>query len=178
VSEDEKKTEECCGTTPTEQSETPQETESEGQATTDTMATVRSWLGTVGETVGHAVSGLVSQLSQLSTAGTWVPATDVFTTESELVLLADVPGAESGEVDVEATGMSITISGKTPDRVEGAVRVAARGRNSGPFEKVVPLPAEIQHGAVKASMKRGVLEVRAPLAVGEKAAVDVSTDEG
>lgn len=144
-----------------------------GGKSAEVIDTVKAWLGTVGESVSHIVSSVAG-------ARPWVPATDVYVTDADLVVLADLPGVGADSLKVDPTPLSLTLSGTAEgDDREEAVEYSQRGRPRGAFEVHLDLPSEIRHEQVSAKLKRGVLEVRAPLAVIEKPAVTVTQeDEG
>ncbi|MBP7560689.1 MAG: Hsp20/alpha crystallin family protein [Armatimonadetes bacterium] len=150
--------------------ETSKPAAAEGKSS-EVIDTVKSWLGTVGESVSHIVSTVAGSRP-------WVPATDVYTTDTELVVLADLPGVSTDALKVDPTPLSLILTGagEADDREE-AVEYSQRGRPRGDFEVHLDLPAEIKHGQVSAKIKRGVLEVRAPLAVVEKPTVTVIQEE-
>jgi len=146
-------------------------TPAEASAKPDLTGTVKNWLSTVGETV----SGLVSQVTAQRP---WVPATDVYITASELVVLVDLPGVASGDLQVDPSPLSITISGKrcAEDPPE-AKDYAQRGRDRGAFEKTITLQSAIRHAELSAKLSKGVLELRARLAVIEKPKVTVVAED-
>jgi HSP20 family molecular chaperone IbpA len=146
-------------------------TPAETSAKPDLTGTVKNWLSTVGETV----SGLVSQVTAHRP---WAPATDVYVTAGELVVLADLPGVSSGDLEIDATPTSITVSGKRcADDAPEAKEYVQRGCDRGPFEKTIALQSEIRHGEVSAKLNKGVLELRAPLEVTKKPKVTVVAED-
>lgn len=146
-------------------------TETEAGKSAEVLDTVKSWLDTVGESLSHLVSTVAG-------ARPWVPATDVYTTNTELVVLADLPGVTADQLRVDPTPTTLTLSGKAEeDDREEAVAYAQRGRPRGAFEIHLDLPAAIEHDRVSARLRGGVLEVRAPLAIIEKPVVTVVEEE-
>jgi HSP20 family protein len=96
-------------------------------------------------------------------AGEWAAAVEVYETDGDVVVRAEMPNVDSRSVDVTITNESITIKGQTrsdeqrPDRT-----YHARELRRGTFVRVVPLPAAVKSGEAKASYKDGVLEVKVP----------------
>jgi len=122
---------------------------------------VKGWLGSVAE----AASGL---LAQMVGAQSWIPATDVCHTSTEVVVLADLPGVRAEDVQTSAGATTITITGALAEPDLGPDCVyEQRGRQRGRFEKTISLQREILHGSgdITARLRNGVLEIRAPLAV-------------
>lgn len=140
-------------------------------AVQDIAAKAKSWATTV---VG-AASGFVSQVIG---SRPWVPATDVYVTATEVVVLADLPGVSAESLTTAATAKTLTITGQcSAPELPGDGEWVQRGRNYGPFERIVELPREVRSGEIKAALKRGVLEVRMPLAVeGPQKATEVAVE--
>ena len=92
-----------------------------------------------------------------------VPAVDVYETDTEVVLKAQLPGVKKEDIEVSATEDQVVISGesraeeKTED--EGYYR---RELRYGSFRRTIGLPHAIDQEQVQASFNDGVLEVRAP----------------
>jgi HSP20 family protein len=93
----------------------------------------------------------------------WVPAMDLVERDDEFVLRADLPGLSENDVSVELEDNVLTISGERKseheERNEGFYRVE---RATGSFVRRLTLPEGIDPSAIKASVERGVLEVRIP----------------
>ncbi len=96
-------------------------------------------------------------------APTVVPAVDVYETDKEVVVKAELPGMSKEDLEINATEDSLTLKGeiKKDEEVseEGYYR---RERRYGSFERVIPLPTEVKPDQAKAKFQNGVLEVRLP----------------
>lgn len=94
----------------------------------------------------------------------WQPKTDLYATDAEVVIRADLAGLDAGAVEILVTGESVVIRGEVPDdaEVEPAAYVH-RHRDVGHFERRIPLPVAVQATKVQAKMQRGVLEIRLPI---------------
>jgi HSP20 family protein len=90
-------------------------------------------------------------------------AIDVRDADGEIVVKADLPGVEKGEVQIELTDSTLVIKGerKKEEEVKGEDYVR-RERSYGSFSRVIGLSSEVNSDAVKASFKDGVLEVHLP----------------
>jgi len=75
------------------------------------------------------------------------PLVDVFETDSEVVVVAEMPGVEKEKIDVKVTedGKTLIISASNEDRK---------------YYKEVDLPAKVDPLSAKATYKNGVLEVK------------------
>ncbi|MEL6786326.1 MAG: Hsp20/alpha crystallin family protein [Cyanobacteria bacterium J06607_15] len=98
-----------------------------------------------------------------------VPAAELTETEESLVLKLEVPGINPGDLDIEATAKSVSVSGErkaeTTSEDEGKTRSEFR---YGSFQRVIPLPARIENTQVKAEYKDGILHLTLPKAEAEK----------
>lgn len=90
----------------------------------------------------------------------WLPAVDIQETPSELIVRAALPGVEKEDIVVEVEAESVTLSGRRRGRDgDGWLR---RELISGPFNRSLPLPANVRAAEAAASQKDGILEIRIP----------------
>jgi HSP20 family protein len=107
-------------------------------------------------------------LSGSATAGngqssTWLPAVDVWETDSELVLSFDLPGIPEENITVELDDHVLTVSGERERTHEhSSERFYRFERRYGTFSRSVTLPAGATDADISANHKDGVLEVRVP----------------
>jgi len=78
---------------------------------------------------------------------------------------AELPGMEAGELDIQATGKNLTISGerKIVPEAEGT-RYHRREREAGKFSRVLSLPGDIDASRVEAKLTDGILTISIPKA--------------
>ncbi|MGQ0570136.1 MAG: Hsp20/alpha crystallin family protein [Armatimonadota bacterium] len=95
----------------------------------------------------------------------WQPAVEVFETDNEVVVKAELPGIDPKNVSVTVTGDGLTIKG------EAKVEHEEKGRNYyrrelryGSFLRTIPLPTEVKSEETKAAFRNGILEVKVPKA--------------
>ena len=100
---------------------------------------------------------------EASALTTWAPAVDIYETENELVIKADLPEVNEQELDVRVENNTLTIGGerKFDDKVkeENYLRVE---RSYGSFSRSFSLPTTVNTEAIKAEYKNGVLTVELP----------------
>jgi HSP20 family protein len=110
------------------------------------------WMGTLaGATPGNGQSS------------TWLPAVDVWETDSELVLSFDLPGIPEDKITVELDDNVLTVSGERERTQEhSGERFYRFERRFGTFSRSVTLPAGVTESDITANYKDGVLEVRVP----------------
>ncbi|MEN3039908.1 MAG: Hsp20/alpha crystallin family protein, partial [Candidatus Kryptonium sp.] len=93
------------------------------------------------------------------------PAVDVYETDRELVVKAELPGVKKENVEVSIRDNSLHIRGEKREEKEEKTETYHRvERFYGKFERVIPLPADVKIEEAKAEFKDGVLEVRVPKA--------------
>jgi HSP20 family protein len=93
----------------------------------------------------------------------WAPAVDIYETEQELVVKADLPEVEEKDIDVRVENNTLTIRGerkleKNVDQ-DNFLRVE---RTYGAFTRSFSLPNTIQIDGIHAENKNGVLTVHMP----------------
>ncbi|MFN6465276.1 MAG: Hsp20/alpha crystallin family protein [Nostoc sp. DedVER02] len=97
------------------------------------------------------------------------PAAELEETDDAIRLKLELPGLEAKDINIEATPESISISGerKTESRNEenGVTRSEFR---YGKFQRIIPLPSQIQNSKVQAEYKNGILHLTLPKAESEK----------
>jgi len=91
------------------------------------------------------------------------PRVDVAETDDEVQVTAELPGMEEKEIEVTLDGDALRIRGEKKaenERKDG--EVFRSERYYGAFDRVVPLPCEVENGKAEAEFKNGVLTVTLP----------------
>ncbi len=92
----------------------------------------------------------------------FIPAVDILENANEIVVLADMPGVESKNVDIDLKDNHLTISGKV-DPPEGDKEVALyKEFNWGDYVRQFTLSNVIDQGKITAKMEKGVLRLVLP----------------
>jgi len=95
--------------------------------------------------------------------GRWVPNTDVYTTETGLVIKVELPGMKSENLEITVEGSRLRIAGNRPDCCRAAnCSFLVMEINYGPFETVLDLPAGFDLSQAKAIYVNGFLRVDVP----------------
>ena len=98
-----------------------------------------------------------------STLTTWAPAVDIYETENELVLKADLPDVNEKDLDIRVENNMLTIRGerKFEQKVneDNYLRIE---RTYGSFSRSFSLPNTVNTEAIKADYQNGVLTVQLP----------------
>jgi HSP20 family protein len=102
-------------------------------------------------------------LSEPRAGRPWSPAVDIFETEDELVLKADVPEVDLNNIDVRVENQTLTLSGERKfekeDNPKGYHRIE---RGYGKFTRSFSVPSTVDTERVAADYKEGVLTVKLP----------------
>ena len=92
-------------------------------------------------------------------------AGEAWDNDAEIVVRLEVPGLERGDIQVAVLGDWLRVSGeKRHDRAERWGHYYLRERAYGRFERVIPLPEDVDAGRARATCRNGVLTVRLPKA--------------
>jgi len=92
----------------------------------------------------------------------FTPAVDIFETEREITLLADMPGVKSKDLDIDLRDNMLTLDGdvKPP---EGTAEVdVIREYRTGKYYRQFTLSQVIDQAKIDAELKEGVLRLRLP----------------
>lgn len=89
------------------------------------------------------------------------PALNLTEDRDHYYVRAELPGIQSGDLDLQVHGKSLTIAGERKIASEGDnVKYHRREREAGRFSRIIDLPREIDADRVEAQMANGVLTVR------------------
>lgn len=91
----------------------------------------------------------------------WTPWVDVYETDTEVVVKAEVPGVTREDLELTATEDTVTIKGEskhvTEVEKEGYHRKEIR---HGEFRRTIPLPVKVNPENTTAKLNHGILEIR------------------
>ncbi|EDP74469.1 Hsp20/alpha crystallin family protein, partial [Hydrogenivirga sp. 128-5-R1-1] len=104
------------------------------------------------------------------------PPVDVYETDSEVVVKAELPGVKKEDIDITIKENAVHLKAeRKEEREEKTENVYRVERFYGTIERIVPLPTEVKPEEAKAEYKDGVLEIRIPkVKVSKEAKVQVS----
>jgi HSP20 family protein len=95
--------------------------------------------------------------------GIWSPALDVYETESDVVVKAELPGIKPEDVNISMVGDTLTIKGERKQEEEVKKENYYRlERCYGSFQRSVRLSTDVDPNKVKATYKDGVLKITLP----------------
>ena len=127
------------------------------------MATLVRWepfreIATLQNEMSRFMNGLLEGNGRTDQA--WVPALDVWETETEVVYALDLPGIPEDEISVELDEGALTITAERERAQEDTdERFYRYERRYGRFSRTFGVPQGVTENDVKAEYKNGVLEV-------------------
>jgi len=97
------------------------------------------------------------------TTGRWTPHTDIYVTETGLVVKAELAGMKSDSLEITVEGQRLRINGIRPDCCRSPqCNFLVMEISYGPFETVLDLPAGYDLARAKAVYVNGFLRVDVP----------------
>jgi len=118
---------------------------------------------TLQDQINRVFSDLVGRTEEESNLTPWAPAVDIYETEHELVVKADVPDVNPEDLDIRVENNILTIRGerKFEEKVneENYLRVE---RAYGSFSRSFSLANSVKSDAIKADYQNGVLTLTIP----------------
>ena len=97
------------------------------------------------------------------TASTWAPAVDIFETEKELVLTAEVPGIDEKDIEIKIEDNTLSLKGERKFEKETKEENYHRiERSYGSFFRAFALPNSIDPEKIQATHENGVLKITMP----------------
>jgi HSP20 family protein len=91
----------------------------------------------------------------------WVPTTDIFAHDEDVVIRCELAGVEPDEVELSLSRGVLLIWGEReprPDQVPD-VSYYVRERRFGPFRRSITLPERVTTDHLRASLENGLLEI-------------------
>ena len=111
--------------------------------------------------------------------GHWVPNTDVYTTDSGLVVKVELAGMRSENLEITVEGNRLRISGNRPDGCRAPkCHFLIMEINYGPFERVLELPPGYDLGQAKAAYLNGFLRIDVPVSRPQSKSTKVPIADG
>ena len=93
----------------------------------------------------------------------YVPSVDIIENDVELLLLADVPGAQAGDIDVDYERGRLTIQARvTPRQPEDRARYLVREYGVGNYRRSFEVGEGIDADRIRAQVADGVLTLHLP----------------
>jgi HSP20 family protein len=132
------------------------------------MRTIVRWepfhgVTTLQDQINHLFNDAFERTGEQSNISAWAPAVDIYETEQELVVKADLPDVDLKDLDIRVENNILTIRGerKFEKKVneESYLRVE---RSFGSFARSFTLAKTVNPDAIKAEYQNGVLTLTIP----------------
>ncbi len=108
----------------------------------------------------------------------WRPPIEVYETDDELVVLAELGGISDDQVEVSIEDQVLAIRGeRAPIGCEERRRIHAMGIAYGPFAADIFIPFTVNHDAISAEYDAGILTIRLPRAAVTRIAVNITVPD-
>ncbi len=92
--------------------------------------------------------------------GDWLPPVDIYETETDVMLVAELPGVKEEELDIQMSDGVLTLKGDKKYPIEGDSDNYYRlERSYGKFNRSFTIPSTVDVNSVKASLKDGLLKI-------------------
>ena len=91
------------------------------------------------------------------------PRANVYETDKELIIEAELPGADPKKINVDVENDVLRIEAKTEEKKEEKKKGYYRKEIiTGSYKRVMPLPKEVIGGKAKADYEDGILKISIP----------------
>lgn len=90
------------------------------------------------------------------------PSVNVFSDKEGYVIKIEAPGLTPDQLNIEAQGRTLTLSGKRETKAPQGGSFHRRERSSGEFSRSLQLPTDLDLSRTEASYKQGMLTLRIP----------------
>ncbi len=128
------------------------------------MALVR-WnpIGTLAGMEIDRLNRMFSALEHEAFNQAWVPAVDIYETEThEVVIKAELPDVKKEDIGVSVENNVLTLTGERKPEQSKREQFQRVERRFGNFSRSFTLPTSVDAGQIAASYKDGVLTIRLP----------------
>ena len=92
----------------------------------------------------------------------FTPAVDIFETEKEITLLADMPGVKAGDLNIDLNENVLTLDGEVESPEGSDEADVIREYQTGKYYRQFTLSQVIDQSKIDAGMKDGVLRLKLP----------------
>lgn len=113
--------------------------------------------------MGWQPSNLDMTLFPKLSDGLLKPTLDIGSTDNEYTIAVEVPGVDIKDVKLELVDNTLTIRGeKKQQREEKDKNYYCVERSYGSFQRVLSLPEDVDHDQIKATFRKGLLNIHMP----------------
>lgn len=105
---------------------------------------------------------LTSPAEQTRPGPTFTPAVDIFETDSEITLVADMPGVKAKDLNIDLHENALTLAGEVASPEGTDETDVLREYRTGTYVRQFTLSEVIDQARIDAELKDGVLRLRLP----------------
>lgn len=102
------------------------------------------------------------EMERTRSSRAFIPKADIFETDNEIIVLADVPGANENNVDITLEKNVLSIVAYIDPIRSGNYDIAYAEYEEGDYQRSFRLSDEIDRDKIEASVSNGVLHLRLP----------------
>jgi HSP20 family protein len=107
--------------------------------------------------------GLRPSMESVESFGAFAPQVDMSEDDKSIKVIAELPGIDEKDIDINLSKDSLTIKGeKKLEKEQKGEQSYYAERSFGSFTRVIPLPTEVNPDKAEASFTKGVLTVSMP----------------
>src|SRR6202040_374437 len=118
---------------------------------------------TLQEQINRVFGDMVGRTAEESNLTPWAPAVDIYETENELVVKADLPDVDPQDLDIRVENNILTIRGErkfdTKSHEDSYLRIE---RAYGSFSRSFSLASSVKSESIQADYHNGVLTLNLP----------------
>jgi HSP20 family molecular chaperone IbpA len=102
------------------------------------------------------------ELERTRSRRAFIPRADIYETNNDIIVLADIPGANEKNVDITLEKNVLTITAYIDPIRSGEYEIAYAEYEEGDYQRTFRLSDEIDRDKIEASVSNGVLHLRLP----------------
>ena len=107
-------------------------------------------------------------------AGAWAPPVDIYETDTDVIVAAELPGIKREEIDVTVVGDKLILRGsRSNERDSDDEQFHRMERQYGSFYRSFNLPQVIEPETISAKLAQGVLLVTLPKRAGKTERIEI-----
>jgi len=96
-------------------------------------------------------------------AGAWAPPVDIYETDDDVIVAAELPGIKREDIEVTVVGEKLILRGtRTNERASDDEQFHRMERQYGSFYRAFNLPQVVEPDTISAKLAQGVLQVTLP----------------
>lgn len=92
------------------------------------------------------------------------PPLDIYETDGLIVVEMELPGIDTGNLEVSVTGGTLIVEGLKRENLEpGRINFLCMERTFGSFRRIIPFLYPVDVAGIKAAYRAGILEIQIPI---------------